>query len=325
MSRGWVVACGLLVGLANQALASGPAPFPMPLHLEFDSLTSQRIESSTRFNSAAEGRLELIAVSNDEPAGLRLVSLQGVFSRWSMAGATRVPPLTTLAVAGADIVELAPRYDWMAEESRAFWYSAAAAGAVSGGMRLIIGLPVFGAGLGAVSQASAAAPVLGLALTLGLVGLYSLAESLVVGLAELIVFNAMSRVYEGDYLTAVAAHFAGNIFASGAALLTFGGGLVLLGGLDQLREFTGGAGIDMVTVFSVVGALPAVVVVGIALIAIPALLSSWAVAVAAKPRDGYLVDPNWQSPTARAIDPSRKRHDGDDVPISGVAIAIPGT
>jgi hypothetical protein len=63
------------------------------------------------------------------------------------------------------------------------------------------------------------------------------------------------------------------------------------------------------SVFSLLGAMPAVVIAGIALIAVPALATAWALSAGASAKPGFAIDEHWASPTVseRLEDPSHAR------------------
>lgn len=230
------------------------------------------------------------------------------------------PVLPTLDVlpAKAQALQLPADYAWVERDTRAFWYAAGAAAVTSLGAHVLIGIPVLvlSAGILGSLGGGGALPVITLVAALGIGGAYAFAESLVAALAATLVFNGMSEIYEGDYLTALMAHFTGNLVSTAVTSLTFGGGLLLFHGVGQLAEFTGQAGLTTLQIFSFLGAMPAVVIAGIALIAVPALVSAWALASSAHPRPGYEIDEDWQKPTAQALPPSRE-------PAAQYAIAVP--
>jgi hypothetical protein len=73
--------------------------------------------------------------------------------------------------------------------------------------------------------------------------------------------------------------------------------------------------------------MPAVVIAGTALVAIPAIATAWALAAGAAPKDGYAIDDNWQRPglESRAFDPERARQLGSVVVAMPITVPLPGT
>ncbi len=225
----------------------------------------------------------------------------------SMVLTPLLPSLQALP-AKAQALQLPADYAWVERDTRAFWYAAGAAAVTSLGAHVLIGIPVLVLTAGVLGglAGGGALPIVTLAIALGVGGAYAFAESLVAALAATVVFNGMSEIYEGDYLSALMAHFMGNLVSTAVTSLTFGGGILLFHGVGQLAEFTGQAGLNTLQIFSFLGAMPAIVIAGIALIAVPALVSAWALATSAHPRPGYAIDEDWQKPTAQALPPSRE-------------------
>lgn len=236
-----------------------------------------------------------------------------------------VPSLVPSQVlpAKSQALQLPADYAWIERDTRAFWYSAGASAVTALGAHVLIGIPVLVLGGGLIATLSAAGPpVVAIALALGIAGTYAFAESVIAALAGVLVFNGMSEIYEADYLPGLMAHFLGTLVSTTVTTLTFGGGLLLFHGMTLLSEFTGSAGVTTLQIFSFLGAMPAVVIAGIALIAVPALVSSWAMATSAHPRAGYEVDENWQMPTQAALPPSSSS-DRDGAPRYAVAVPLP--
>ena len=117
----------------------------------------------------------------------------------------------------------------------------------------------------------------------------------------MLVFNSVSKVYDGNYLVVFAAHVAGAGLGAAVSVMPFAMGTMLYAATKSpdgyLAEFTGGAGSAAIFVFSVLGALPAVVIGGIALVGVPAIVGAWAMSVSATTKPGFTIDPRWRDPT----------------------------
>lgn len=208
-------------------------------------------------------------------------------------------------------------YAWVERDTRAFWYSAGAGAVTTLGAHVLVGLPTLAISASALTLALSQPAVV--AVMAGLFMTYTVAEAALSALVATLIFDQMSETYESHFLTGFIAHAGAGVAATAVSSLTIGGGLLLFHGLGILSEFTGSAGLQALTIFSFLGAMPAVVLAGTALVAIPALATSWALSAGATPRAGYAVDDNWLSPVARAEDPSRRR----DVATGGVAFVLP--
>ncbi len=199
-------------------------------------------------------------------------------------------------------------YAWVERDTRAFWYSAGASAVTSLGAHVLVGLPVAAVTAAGMGGLAASNGIFGQALAMGLAfgvgGTYALAVSLLSSFAALTVFNGMSEFYEGRFVPALGAHFAGLLASSAVTALTFGGGLLMFHGAGQLAVFTGSAGLQTLAIFSFLGAMPAIVIAGIALVAVPALVTSWALSVSASPREGYAIDPAWLTSTSTTTAPT---------------------
>lgn len=202
-------------------------------------------------------------------------------------------------------LELPEDYGWVERDTRAFWYATGTGAAATLATHVFVGLPALVLGGGAIAGIGASAPVALLAVGLGGAATYFLAESLLSAFLGTMVFDGTSETYQGHYVTAVAAHFAGSVLSAGVTTLSFGGGLLMLHGSALLAEFTASGGLSALQLFSLLGAMPAIVVAGVALVVGPALLTSWALAVTASPRPGFAIDDDWQSPSARVLEPER--------------------
>ncbi len=221
------------------------------------------------------------------------------------------------------------RYAFAIEDGRAFWYAAGAAAVTSLGSAVLVGLPYLIVAVLAGTFTALLGPI-PLALTvIGLTGGFMVLNSAVSALAGQLVFNSMSRTYETSYWSAFGGHFAGNVAALGGGALIFGLGIMLYTGIEGLSGFTGATASTAVLLFSVLGTMPAAVIGAIAIIAVPALFSAWAMSVAAQPKQGFAIDPSYRAstrdpadPVARAVAPSAR----DDQRVRPqVAILIPGT
>jgi hypothetical protein len=218
-----------------------------------------------------------------------------------------LPLSSHLELAASAAPRVPSQFAWVERDTRAFWYSAGAGGLLSLGIHLFGGIPavVFGATwLGVLASSGSPAT---LAIGLGLFSAYVVAEAAASSLVATLVFNSLSSVYEGHFSSAFFGHLLGVGAATAIGAVTFGGGMVLFHGLGVLTEFTGSAGVSGIQVFSLLGALPAVVVVGAALVVLPAVASSYALAAGATARPGYEIDEQWQRPAqaGRVFDPTR--------------------
>jgi hypothetical protein len=222
-------------------------------------------------------------------------------------------------------VQLPADYAWVERDTRAFWYSAGAAAVTALGTHVLIGIPVLllTTGVVATLNPGGALPIVTLAVALGIGGAYAFGAAAISALAALLVFNGMSEIYEGDYVTALTANFAGSLVSTAVTTLTFGGGALLFHGMALLSEFTGSAGLTTLQIFTFLGAMPAVVIAGIALIAVPALVTSWALAASAHPREGYEIDDQWLSPTTTALEPRRDPVRGEAHYVVVMPLAFP--
>lgn len=211
-----------------------------------------------------------------------------------------------------------PRYEWVVGDGRSFWYAAGASAVMALGTHVLVGLPTTVITMMSLS-ALAGAPAMILPVMLGVGAVYLAGQSAISAAAAFMVFNGTSDVYETNYLTSLAAHIGGSVAGAGVSALTFGIGGLLFGGLVSLAEFTGSAGVGAIGVFSLLGALPAVVIGGIALVGVPALIGAWGLAVTAGPKEGYVIDPQWRAPPAA---PTASR-DAAALPVATLALPTP--
>lgn len=209
---------------------------------------------------------------------------------------TSVPLMPLSPAAATPSIVLPPRYSFALDDGRAFWFAAGASSVVALGTHVLVGIPTFAIGATAASGAAASSPAAQVPLILGLSGAYVLAESALASLAAMLVFNSVSKVYDGNYLVAFTAHVAGTALGAAVSVLPFVTGTMLVTGMGSLAEFTGGAGSAAVIVFSILGALPAVVIGGIALVGVPAIIGAWAMSVSATTKPGFTIDPRWRDP-----------------------------
>jgi hypothetical protein len=200
---------------------------------------------------------------------------------------------------------LPEHYAWVERDTRAFWYSAGTGAAATLATHVLAGLPALVFGSSLVAAVAAASPAAAFGLGFGLTTGYFFAESALSALIATLVFDGTSDLYRSKYLAALGAHFVGNVMSTGATALIFGGGLLLIHGAGLLSEFTAGGGLSALSLFSVLGAMPGIVVAGVALVVVPALVTSWAIAVTATARPGYEIDDDWRKPTALFDEPGR--------------------
>lgn len=216
---------------------------------------------------------------------------------------------TTLALpvaehlAGYEPPQLPSRYAWVERDTRAFWYSAGAGAVTTLGAHLLIGTPTLAVSVGLLSGVGGA-PLL--AAVAGIYIGYTAAESLLSGLVAGLVFDSMAQTYRSNFISGVMAHMAGSMLSTTVVSLIGGFGLLVFHGSGLLTPFTAGAGVTGLGVLTLLGALPAVVVAGTAVIAIPALVTAWALSASAQPRDGYVIDRNWQALEQHTDDPTRR-------------------
>jgi hypothetical protein len=231
---------------------------------------------------------------------------------------------TTLALpvaehlASYEAPQLPSRYAWVERDSRAFWYSAGAGAVTTLGAHLLVGTPTLAVSVGLLSGLSGA-PLL--VAWLGIYVGYTAAESMLSGLVAGLVFDSMAQTYRSNFITGAMAHMAGSMLSTTVVSLIGGFGYLVFHGSGLLAPFTGTAGISGLGVLTLLGALPAVVVAGTAVIAIPALVTAWALSASAQPRDGYTIDQNWQALDQRTDDPTRRPT--ERVATISVPISIP--
>ncbi len=220
-------------------------------------------------------------------------------------------------------VSVPSRYSWVLDDARPFWYAAGASAVVALGTHVLVVLPALVFSSVVLGPIAFSAPAAYLPILLGAGGVYLLAQSALAAGAAVFAFGSTSDIYEGNYLAAVAGHVGGVVLGAGVSGLTFGLGGLLFGGLNLIAEFTGSAGISGVGVFSLLGALPAVVIGGIALVGVPAVFGAWALAASATAKQGYAIDPAWRKPVPSPVPAPTARHDAPALPIATVALPAP--
>ncbi len=240
----------------------------------------------------AVGVLALPAAAQGE-----LVRLPKIQLRSMLAGGSPLADLASTGSGATSSLVVPPRYGFVREEGQAFWLATGASSLVALGSHVLVGLPALVIGASAVSQPGQTSPATSVPLLLGMASVYIVGESALAALAGTLAFNGVGKIYQGHFAAAFAAHVAGALLAGAVSAVTFGAGAMLLGGMGSLSAFTGGAGLPAIQVFSLLGALPAVIIGGIALIAVPALLGAWAMSVSATAKAGYAIDPHWRDQT----------------------------
>ncbi len=270
-------------------------------------------------------------------SGLKLrLDLEVIADAAGLVAAIRAPALKMTAGVGAILPMLqglpsAPHealpahYAWVERDTRSFWFSAGAGAVTTLGTHIIVGLPSLFFASSALGPMLDAGSPGAFAAGIGLFTAYTLLESGLSSLVAMLVFDSMSETYESRYLTGFFGHFAGAMASTAVTSLTVGFGLLALHGSLRLADFTGGAGYRNLEIFSLLGAMPAVVMAATALIAVPAMTTSWALSAGATARPGYIIDDRWREPTVaeRSEDPSRRRRDEDRVATIGLPIALP--
>jgi hypothetical protein len=187
-----------------------------------------------------------------------------------------------------------------ADDGRAFWYASGAAAATSLGARVVLGVPVFFAGVGLLGVATLA-PIPALLAVVAIAVATSIIDSAAAAAVGTWVFNSTSKSYEADFLPAFLGHFAGDILGSFVSGLVFGMGGMLLYGLVSIVDFIGQNAIQSATLFTFLGAMPAVVLAGVAGVALPALVCAWALTATAHAKPGFRIAvPAPDAPSARA-------------------------
>lgn len=241
--------------------------------------------------------------------------------------ATALPTLPVVEALASSAPTVPAHYAWIERDTRAFWYAAGAGAATTLGIHILGGLPTLAIGGAWVASLVSAGLPTAVAVALGLFVTYTAAEAAISALVSTLVFNALSTTYEASYLSGFLGHFAGGVAATAVTTLTFGGGLLLLHGAGVLTEFTGGAGLASLGIFSFLGAMPAVVIAGTALVAVPAVATAWALAAGAAPKPGYAIDEHWRQPglQSRSDDPARARQLGTVAVAMPLAVPLPGT
>ena len=229
--------------------------------------------------------------------------------RLHLVGPLPLAPFTD-ALAWSAPPSIPAHYAWVERDTRAFWYAAGAGAVTTLGTHVLAGIPTLALAGNVISLMLANGGLVGaLAATAGFFMAYSAAEAALSTLVAMLVFDGLSDTYESHFMSGFAGHLVGAIASTAVTTLTLGGGMLLFHGVGLLRDFTGGAGFQSLSVFSLLGAMPAVVIAGIALIAVPALATAWALSAGASAKPGFAIDEHWASPTVseRLEDPSHAR------------------
>lgn len=217
-------------------------------------------------------------------------------------------------------VVVPPRYSWVLDDARPFWYAAGASAVVALGTHVLVGLPAVVFASMVLSPIATVAPAAFLPILIGAGTLYLAAQSALAAGAAVFAFSSTSDIYDGNYLAAVAGHVGGAVLGAGVSGLTFGIGGLLFGGLNLIAEFTGSAGLSAIGVFTLLGSLPAVVIGGIALVGVPAVMGAWALAAAATTKQGYAIDKGWRQAVPTSVPSPVARHQAPALPLATVAL-----
>ncbi len=213
------------------------------------------------------------------------------------------------------------------DETRVFWFSAGASAITSLATRVLLIIPMWVViGLATVGTAPLLGPVATFVIVLGAVAGFSIADSAAAAAVSSLVFDNASDFFTSSFLASFGGHLTGNALAAGVMWLSVGFGGMLLFGLDALSAFTTGTALSAIALFSVLGTVPVFVVAFLASVALPALIGTWATAVTAKPREGYVIDPTWRPLASAPGSPRALPEERFRVPMrSLVSVAIPGT
>jgi hypothetical protein len=308
--------------------AAGPTRAALVPRLHVDpAVVAMSIDAIVGATVGATSRSDLLSAFRAAPAAPRARTPSTTASSSTSAARERASlrlPLVDLMPAASPVVALPRAFSWVEEESRAFWYAAGAGAATTLGTHVLVGVPTAVLGGMLVGSTTVTHPAAALALSLGVLGGYLFAEALLSSFVSLLVFDGSTDVYDGHYLPALAAHFAGNLFAAATVGLLFGGGGLLVHGASMLSVFTGSSGLTGLTLFAGLAALPGIVVAAVALIGVPALVTAWGLSASATPAAGHALDEKWLSPTARAVEPARhERFVAADVPLWSMPLPAP--
>jgi hypothetical protein len=223
-----------------------------------------------------------------------------------------------------------PRVSTFHDETRTFWYASGAGAVTSLAARVFVGIPgalmLFGTSATGVSNLAAAGIVgpTALIVTVGAIALMTIVDAAISALASTMVFNNMSRFYKGEWLSSFLGQLTGNALSGSVFWLTFGFGGLALDGLAGLQGLLVDGVISGMQVFSILGAMPAVVISFLATLALPALMGTWSMAAVAEPRDNYKIDPTWH-PYGRRAQPSWTQDQRHAYTATTMVLPLPGT
>lgn len=223
-------------------------------------------------------------------------------------------------------LSLFPRARGIQQEVRVFWYAAGASALTSLGVRVLAFIPAALAG-GAIAAINVAlGPAATLLMIVALVAAVSTVDAALAGLAAALVYDQLSDFYDSSYIAAFGGQFLGTALALGVASVLGGFGAGLIFATTVLADFVGIEVSSTFLVFSVFGMMPAIVIGFFASVALPALFGAWAVASTARPREGLLIDPDWNplAPQAeRSFVPSSQPD--REAKLFPIKVRIPGT
>ena len=229
-----------------------------------------------------------------------------------------------------DPYESARRSKTVKRESRIFWYAAGASALTSLAVRVIAIIPgMFALGAAATVGAVVGPPALIAMLGAMAIGLVTV-DAAVAALATTILFDAMSTHYSSRYFAVFGGQFAGNVITLGTLGLLAGYAGLAVNGAYTLEGYVGRDPGNVLLAFSIFGVMPAFVVVFLAAFIFPAAIGAWAAMVAARPREGYVVDKSWHPlqvlhRDAVPFDPREVVWSDRKLPALGPKLTIPGT
>lgn len=231
--------------------------------------------------------------------GLRLLALSELEAVESVAEQTTAGALAQAAEHSGEAVaeEAAPklrRVHSFQEDTRVFWYATGAAAITSLATRVLLAIPGFFVLGITLAAGSVLPPVASWVLLVGAVAGWAIIDSALSALAGSFVYDRVSKFYTSSFLPGFAGQLAGATLAGGVLWLTMGFGLMLTTGLELITPFTLQGALTTVQLFSALGVMPALVVAFLASVALPAVMGTWALAVTARPKDGYVIDRSWR-------------------------------